>query len=363
MGIEEFKKAIAADDQFAEAYAYIALGYYYDDFFRGRQVYTEDIQNYANRAFALKPNSTLVLTSKGLASMKLGQYEEAIKFFEEVVNQNPNSPRAYNYLTEIYLYYIPNARKYLEYALQGMKIDMAGQDSVNQSITYLHIGNAFIQTGFINLSEEFIQKSISLDSNNLFSRYLDAYIQFSKDRNFDLVEQRISRVLEKDTNRLDIIQELGKVNYVRENFTKAVSYYERLENIKAFLGSNLYETEDIKYAYSLEQIGRGEEAQFFYDRYQSYIARDQSIYKNLFLCSYYASQREIDKAMTHLKLFSEEESISYWFILFIEDDPIFKQLSAHPEYKATLQKIYDNFWQEHEEIKEELLNAEVIIKP
>ncbi len=362
-GIEEFKNAIEADDQFAEAYAYIALGYYYDDFFRGRQEHTEKVQSFADQAFALKPNSTLVLSSKGLAAMKSGKYEDAINFFEEVLEENPNSPRAYNYLTEIYLYYIPNARKYLEYALKGMKVDKVVQDSTSQSIAYLHIGNAFIQTGFFKLSEEFIQKSIAMDTNNLFSQYLDAYIKFAQDRDFDLVDQRISAVLAKDTNRIDILQELGKVNYVRQNYDKAVEYYDRMERIKAIIGSNLFETEDVKYAFSLEQIGREQDANFFYDRYKFYAENDQSIYGNLSLAAYYASQNEIDKGMDFLKQFSEAEALSYWFILFIEDDPILSKLAVHPDYESTLQKINDNFWKEHEEIKEELSNAQIIIGP
>jgi len=361
IGVREFKQAIAADDQFAEAYAYIAIGYYYDDFYRGQKTRTEEIAQNADRAFALKPNSSLVLTAKGLSAMNSGKFDEATALFEEVVKLNPNSPRALNYLSDIYLYYIPNARKYLEYALQGMEIDMAGQDSTSLSFSYLHIGNAFIQTGFFKLSEQFMQKSKSLDDTNLFAQYLDAYIGFAQDRDFDLVEKRISEVLEKDTNRLDIIQELAKVNYVQKNYQRAVEYYDRMERIKAQIGSTLFESEDVKFAYSLEQVGRGEEAKFYYDRYKSYAENDQSIYRNLALAAYYASQNEVDKAVGHLKDFAEVESISYWFILFLEDDPILSQLAGHPDYQPSLEKINATFWKEHEEIKEDLSESEIII--
>jgi TolB-like protein/AraC-like DNA-binding protein/Flp pilus assembly protein TadD len=361
IGVEEFKKAIAADPAFAEAYAYIAIGYYYDDFYRGQKTYTTEIQSYAKKAYSLEKKSPTTLTARGLAAMHRYDYEEAIQCFEDVVALNPNSARAYNYLSDIYLFHAPDAMKYLEYALKGIKIDVAGQDSTSLSFAYLHISNALVQTGFIEISEEFIRQSMALDTANLFAEYLYAYIKFAKDRDFDLVEKRLIAASKKDTTRLDILQEIAKVNYAQGNYQRAVSYYEKMNHLKMLIGSTLFESEDVKIGYSLEQIGRNEEAQFYYDRYRAYAEKDESIYHHLEMAAYYASQKKIELGMEHLKQFAKIESISYWFILFIKEDPILLELSGHPDFDQTIEQIYNTFWQEHEKISKELSKAEVII--
>jgi len=361
IGVEEFEKAIALDPNFAEAYAYIAIGYYYDDYYRGQKTYDKEIRLNAQKAYELEKTSSLILTANGLAAMHRFDYDKAIEFFEKVITLNPNSARAYNNLSDIYLFHSPNARKYLEYSLKGISINKSGQDSTALSFAYLHISNALVQTGFIDISEEFIRQSMALDSTNLFAEYLYAYIKFAKDRDFDLVEKRLIASSQKDTTRIDILQEIAKVNYARGNFQRAITYYEKMIRMKELIGSKFFESEDVKIAYSLEQVGRNDEAQFYYDRYKNYAEKDSSIYHHLEMAAYYASQREVDLGIQHLKEFSKIESISYWFILFIKEDPILLELSGHPDFDKTIEKIYSSFWKEHEKISEELSKAEVVI--
>jgi len=360
-GVIEFKKALLEDPELAEAHAYMVMGYYYDDYYRGQKTFAPEIQFHADQAYTLDKNSSVVLISKGLAAMHAGDYKEATGFFEEVVKINPNSARAYNYLSDIYFFNEPDTKKYLEYALKGIRTEMAGQDSTALSFSYLHISNALIQTGFIKLAEEFIRKSMALDSTNLFSQYLFAYIQFAEDQDFELVEKRLIQTLKKDTTRIDIIQEIAKVNYANSDFEDAVYYYDKMNYIKSLIGSSLFETEDIKVAYALEQVGRADEAAFYYDRYWQYAKNDSSIYGPLIRAAYYGAKDQIDEGIAELKLFTKADGISLWFILFLKDDPILEHLSPHPDYEVVLQQITDTFWRQHEELREYLSEAEIMI--
>ncbi len=45
-------------------------------------------------------------------------------------------------------------------------------DSSDISNTYLHIANAFVQSGFVDEAEKYINLSIEFDSTNIFSAYV-----------------------------------------------------------------------------------------------------------------------------------------------------------------------------------------------
>ena len=61
--------------------------------------------------------------------------------------------------------------KYLEYALKGISLDIAANDSTTASHIYLHISNAFIKSGFVDEAEKYINKSIEYDPGNLYSEF------------------------------------------------------------------------------------------------------------------------------------------------------------------------------------------------
>ena len=290
------------------------------------------------------------------------KYNEARGFFEEVIELNPNDIQAYNYLTEIYVFHELNPEKYLEYALKGHKIQRNSQDSVALSISYLHLSNALIQTGFINISKEFINKAILIDSNNLSAQYLAAYIEFSQDKDYNRVTHRLEKILAKDSFRIDVIQELAKVNFYHRAYEQAAVYYDRMNEIKSQINSSIYEIEDINIAFTYEQLGRLEDAQFHYQRFADYIGNNPPPYESLFKAAWFSSIDDIEKGMEELKKFAALDNISYWFIIFLEDDPIISRLSVHPDYEKVIDQINQRFWQKHEVLRSDLSEAEVIVR-
>ena len=96
----------------------------------------------------------------------------AVPYLEKALEYNPNSALVINILSDFYTNYIPNTGKYLEYALKGIGLDIAAHDSVTASFIYLHVSNAFIQSGFIKEAEKYINKSLEYDPENLYSEYV-----------------------------------------------------------------------------------------------------------------------------------------------------------------------------------------------
>ena len=51
-----------------------------------------------------------------------------------------------------------------------------------------------------------------------------------------------------------------------------------------------------------------------------------------------------------MKLFSKEENLKYWILLF-DTDPIVEAVKDHPEFDNVMSDIEKKFWKTHEEIK------------
>lgn len=352
-----FQKAIGEDNGFAHAYANIAICYYYLDLFQAEKLHNLELRSNAEKAMEIDPDLGLSMVANGVYHLQSGQYVKAIEFFEKVLEYNPNSAWIHNFLSDIYTFYVPDSEKYLKHALAGIQTAVAGQDSASVSVTYLHLGNALAQSGFLDEAERYIGKSRAYDPENHYSEYLHAYIRLGQ--NLDVKEARdaLLAVLEKDTTRLDVLQETAKLHYVLEEYETAWKYYEQFLTLRDLYQLNIFSFENLKIGFVLEQLGREDVAKVYYDEYKPFAESDNSIYRDLAISSYHAAVGEVEPGIKKLKAFSEQRHIQFWFILFLEDDPIMKKLSSHPDYASTMKKIRDQFWKDHQE-KREMLEEE-----
>jgi len=358
--VSYFDKAIAEDPDFAEPYAATAICYYYLDIFQVNKQYGNDIKQFADRALSLNPELPQSLIAKGLFYLQDGDYELAVDYMKKVLTFNPNSAPAYNFLSHIYNTFLPNTEIYLNYALRGIKLDMAGIDSSVTSMSYMHLANALIQNGFVEEAEDYIQRSISYDGNNLFSEYIYAYILMAKDKDMERTTAMLKNTLARDTNRLDVLQEVAKVHYATEDYELAYAYYAKFIEARSALNFDIFPTEDLKMAFVMKQLGKEEEAAPLMASFKAYTDRDGTIYKDLSLAAYYAVLGDIEQGIEHLKLFSRQSNYQFWFVLVLDEDPIMNLLKVHPDYQPTVNIITRKFWKEHNELRE-LLEAEGLI--
>ncbi|MEO9475661.1 MAG: helix-turn-helix domain-containing protein [Cyclobacteriaceae bacterium] len=359
-GIVEFKNAIREDGQFAHAYAYVAISYYYLDLYQTNKIHTEEVKNYTDKAMFLNADLGESLIAQGVCHMQLQQYDSAVISFEEVLDYYPNLGWIHNFLSNIYTTYLPDTEKYLPHALQGIRLVAAQKDSVNASYAYLHLSNALAQTGFINESEAYVKRSLEFNPANIYSEYLHVYILLAQ--NFDLARAKkdLITIYEKDTTRLDVLQEVAKVCYTTEDYEQAWYYYQKFIYLKNVWNLKVYEGEDIKIAYVLNKLNLESEAQTYLDSYLAYAETDESIYHNLIYAAYYATIGDIDSGVKHLKAFSREDGYQYWVVMFLDSDPILLNLSSHPDFKPTVKVIKDKFWEKHKHIRQMLEVEEVI---
>lgn len=352
--ISLFEKAVAQDPQFALAYANIAFSYYYIDIFQKEKKYTEQINNNADKALLYNAKSAESLIAKALYYMHIKEYRLALPHLEKALEYNPNSSAVIQMLSNLYANYIPNTGKYLTYALKGVQLDIAANDSITKSYIYLSLSNALIQNGFIEEASEYIDKSLDYNKDNYFAPYVKVYILYARDRNIEQTKKALIREFQKDTTRLDILQEVAKFHYYQEDYETAFLYYEKFVVARKNRGMDIYPHEDIKIGLVYEKMGLDKQASEFFTSYAKYCKNDASIYKPVSVAALYTYEGKFDEAIEQLKVFSSKSNYQYWILVFMKTDPVFKPLKNHPEFNEVMQKIEDLFWENQKQLKNSL---------
>ncbi|NLP56639.1 helix-turn-helix domain-containing protein [Lutibacter sp. B1] len=358
--IPYFKQAIAHDNKFTRAYADIAIAYYYLDLFQSEKQHTALINEYTEKAMLLDPKQPESLIAKALSYMNISEYKMAVPYLEKALEFSPNSAFIINLLSDFYTSYMPNTQKYLEYALKGAQLDIAANDSITASYIYLHISNAFIQTGFVEEAIINVNKSLDYNPKNLYSEYVKAYVLFAKNKDLQQTQKLLIKEFQKDTTRLDIMQEIGKIYYYMRDYKNSYKYYNKFITIRETQKLDIYKHENSKIGYVYEQMGEKVKSQKLLNSYFEYAKNDESIYKHLSLAVYYAYKNDQKKSINHLKLFAKEDNFQYWVLLFFKLEPLVDNIKNVPEFKKIFNEIETKFWKNHEEIKNSLKEKDLL---
>jgi TolB-like protein/AraC-like DNA-binding protein/Tfp pilus assembly protein PilF len=348
--IPYFNQAIERDNTFALAYANAVMVYYYLDIFSVDKKYTREINNYADKAMLYDPQSGESLIAKALSFATQKDYESATLFFERALEYYPNHGLVIHFLTEFYSLHVPNSRKYLEYAIIGATHDIDLLDSVAKSTKYFHLANGLVQNGFIDEAQHYMDISLAYDPHNYFACYVNAYVRFAKSKDFKQTRELLLKEFNKNPYRLDIAQEVARVTFYLKDYKEAYAYYEKYLALKEQYRIDLFRSEDLKIAMVLDKLGHHEKAIPFLASFKDFADNDRSMYRHLFIASYYAYQKDNRKALEHLKLFSNENNFQYW-ILYMDTDPVFDDIKDLPEFKAVMRTIHKKFQDTHDELK------------
>ncbi|WP_211253546.1 helix-turn-helix domain-containing protein [Prolixibacter bellariivorans] len=349
-----FQKAVEHDPKFARAYADIAIAYYYLDINQTHKQYSEEINENADKALLYDAQLPQSLIAKALSYMHGKEYKLAEPYLQKALEYHPNSAIVINLLSDFYSTYSPNTEKYLEYALKGTQLNIAANDSVTASFIFLHISNAFIQSGFVNEAEKYINKSLAYHSDNLYSQYVKAYIQYARNPDLQKLRNRLIAVLKKDTTRLDVLQEVGKICYYQRDYESAYRYYKPFIAAKEKYHLAIFPGEDAKIGLVLAKVGQTAKAAEYLQNYKAFAEGDQSIYKHLSLAMYEAYEGNTAKAIEQLKLFSQQDDYHYWVVLFLKIDPLIDNVKDNPDFKKILHTIDSRFQNQHREMKASL---------
>jgi TolB-like protein/AraC-like DNA-binding protein len=352
--IELFQKAVSLDPKFSLAYANIAISYFHLDIYQQEKQYTDAINENADKALLYDSTSDQSLIAKALYYISTREIDLAIPHLEKALEYNPNSTAVVLILSELYSRASPNTEKYLQYALKGIQLNIQANNAIEKSFIYLNLANALIQTGFVKETEQYIKLSHEYNPNNPYVPYLKAFIEYAQHKDIQKTTDQLIVEWKKDTLRTDLLQEIGKLYYYQEDYQNAYKYYAKYTAILSNGKVDAYPQENLKIAITYEKMGFTAEADKFVEKFKTYCENDSSIYKSASEAMGYLYEGKKDKAIEKYKEFATKNHFQYWLILFLEADPLMRDLATHPEYDATMQKIRDRFWDNHAQTKKTL---------
>lgn len=345
-----FQRAIKRDPHFAQAYADAAVAYYYLDLFQINKKYGKEISEYADKALLYDEKSAESLIAQALYFMHKKEYKEAAPYLEKALDYNPNSGIVAHFLSELYNGYLPNAAKYIEYALLGVRIDGNSGDSSTVSYKYLHLSNALMQAGFIDEALKYIDRSLAYKADNAFSGYLRIYILYAKDEDVGGTCEALVKEFRKDTTNFILMQEIGKMYYFMRNYPESYKYYKRYLAIIEEKELDIFKHEYLKIGIVLQQMGQVEKGRKYIDAFRRYAETDSSIYRHANLAAYHSYRGDAPEAIEHMKLFAREKDYQYW-ILFFTIDPIADPVKDLPGFQEAMQQVRDRFWENHKKVR------------
>jgi TolB-like protein/AraC-like DNA-binding protein/Tfp pilus assembly protein PilF len=349
-----FDEAIAHDNTFALAYACAGMACYYLDIFKAEKKYVDALDNYADKALLYDPTLGEALTAKAMYFLVQKEYTQALPYLEKGLEYNPNSTQLIGLLSDLYGLYLPNTGKYLEYALRGTRLGAEGTDSVEISYFHLRLGNALIQTGFVEESLKQFDLALTYYPENAYARYVRAFALYAKTGDLKQTRALLVKEFNKDTTRFDILQDIGKVSYYLGEYDTAYVCYQRFNRYRETYKLDVFQHENLLIGKIYDKMGEHEQAQQFYASYRDFLARTETAYKDLGYVSLYCLEDNHDKALEHLRRFAKEDNIQYWIILFLNKTPDKTSIERSAEFQKLSRDIEKKFWANHEKLKGKL---------
>ena len=212
-----------------------------------------------------------------------------------------------------------------------------------------------MQTGFLQEALQFSERSLALNPNHMFAGLVNDYIRYSIDNDAVKTRDRILARWKKDTMRFDILHEVGKVNTIIGDFKAATECYDRSQAMMKRFGLDVFKHEYLRIGMAYAKVGQMEKSKAYLEAYKDFADQNQTMYKDLFLASYYNYFGDAEKAATHLKRFvKEQKNYPYW-LLFMDTDPTSSSMTKNAACNAALKEIKRKFWEEHEALKDKYI--------
>jgi tetratricopeptide (TPR) repeat protein len=255
---------------------------------------------------------------------------------------------------------VPDTRKYLTHALRGLELNITVNDSSDTSFNYMHLSNALVQNGFVDEAVHYVNRALVYDPKNLFAEYVKAYILYARDKDLKKTRERLELTLLKDTTRLDVLQEVAKVCYYLRDYEDSYDYFKAFEDAREQYNLDIFKNINGEIAYVYAQVGEVEESELFMKRFKSYIDNNPTIAKNIELAMYYAYIGETEMALKHFELYTKEDNVNYWSLLFLGSEPLLDNISHTDAFKSLFSAMEENFWKRHNSLKDALGPIELL---
>jgi len=209
-----------------------------------------------------------------------------------------------------------------------------------------------MQNGFLTESNNFIEKSLALDPEGFFARYLRAYLPNFERRNWMATKTILDEEYRINPMRFDILAETGKVNFMMKDYAAARICYDSALSMMNRFRMNILRHEYLRIGVTYKHTGDTAKARYYLDQYQTFVDEDQTIYKDLNQGSLLLQKGRKQEALGLVTTFADRHDYFVYMLLMIDVDPLFEGLYREKAFQNAVKKMNANFWRTHERLDE-----------
>ncbi len=342
--LTNFKTAIQYDENFAFAYAQMAITYYLMDIGKNEGKFTSEINTNADLAILNDAQHDLCLLAKAYDYVNRGENKMGIPFLEKALKFNPKSVVAYRLLADVYsLTREANSEKYLEYKLQVIKWGNFAEGDNRKSEDYRLAARALRVTGFNQLALEYINKSLQLNPENYSALGEKCEIIIEGENNYIKARNILNEALSNDSSSIEIIRFLFTNYYLTKDFEEAYKYFKLFsgeDKNLSFLATKDFSRLTVLFA----KLNMQKESQEYLNRFRtSDRSKLNSYSKNIELLRLYSLENDKDKAFEQLNLLNKQPYHFSYTLRMLNDDPVFDNIRDSDQFKIILSDMESKF--------------------
>lgn len=358
--IEYFLKSLEYDENFALAYAQLAITYEILNYRLPDMDYSREINYYAEKAYINDDENDLCLIAKSYQWINQKEYQLAIPYLEKAIVYNPKSATSYRILAELYnLPKVPNSAKYAEYKVLTVKHGALVEDSTLKSDDNRLAARALRVTGFYDDAKKYIAEARRLNPMNLSAVCEESEIMIEEKGDYLGARENLMKTLAKDSTNLEILRYIYTNLYLSNDLEGAYNYYQKLSAYDPTL--SFLAAEDFScLAVICRKLGKTEEAKTFQEQFKALDRFGSNAYKRSYMFArLHCLEGNNTKALEQLNILSRQPYQFGYIIRMLKDDPVFNDIREFPDFKKVIFTMEETFQKNHKETFRALMKRDL----
>ncbi len=344
-----YRKALEYDPTFALAYTGLAMNYWakYERTEYLTEGFLDSVLILTNSALTYDNELSEAYVIKGDYYRAKNNPEQAIINYDKAIQLNPNDwmplwNKGWLYINVDIVQCLSNYHK---------AINLYKGPSLS-SLLY-HFGGLYRSGGFNELATKYAQQAFELDGDSVgyFSFIAGSYtVEGKYEKSIEFYE----KAYDLDSGNFEFNNQLGMLNSFIGNYKESLKYFEDYLALGGLSTSGLHR---IGFAYwhngYTEKAKEYLNMQIEYSQGEIELGRQQAgtLFPYYDIAGVYAFLEEKDKAFENLRIFNQKEKISFWFMHFINNDPLFDSIRNEPEFQQILRDVEAKYQAEHERVR------------
>lgn len=339
--IFNYKKAIVIDPGFAEAYLGLGKSYhaktYWSEYFQ--ETFADSLLVYANKALDIDPLMADGHALKGHYYYLRSDFDLSIEAYQQAINLNALKGQFYSALGDNYQAKGDYRKSLANYKLSArlLKGEPEFNSVIKNIISFYRRICDFQKALDVTTQKDNYNSSDSINQVGSF--------HFVKGEWKEMKNKVLDRCPEGEEISVGCLQMLAWSFMYNKEFDKALTYFEKLNEQYKESGKPLL-TSELRYGYTLDQLGRKEEAKKHFDKQIQYglerikLLRHDAVISAIAqsdLAQVYAYLGEKEKAYKYLHEMEEKE-FQGWQFLFFKSNPMMESLWADDEFQQIMKR-------------------------